>query len=358
MGNIVSSERNDDFLSEICSIIRQGRENSGIAVNRIMIDSYWLLGKRIVNEEQNGENRAQYGKQILKIASDELTKRFGKGFGIRNISYFRQFYLLFPDLEILHTRVQNLSWSHIRTVLRVDDENIRNWYLAEASREGWGVRLLNRNIATQYYQRLLLSHSQQAKNIVHQEMISKAPVDVSTQKLEFFKNPLVAEFLGISQDFAYSETALETAIINHLGKFLMELGKGFAFVARQQRINTDMGDYYIDLVFYNYILKCFVLVDLKTDAISHQDVGQMDMYIRMYDELKKRPEDNPTIGLILCSETSRDIARYSILNGNQQLFASKYLPYLPTIEELQKEIENQKEIFQLQFEKTEESDIT
>ncbi len=357
MEDVVSSERNNNFLSEICSIIQQGRENSGNAVNRIMIDSYWLLGKRIVNEEQNGENRAQYGKQILKFASEGLTKRFGKGFGIRNVSYFRQFYLSFPNLEILHTRVQNLTWSHIRTVLRVDDENVRNWYLSEASRECWSVRLLNRNIATQYYQRLLLSHSQQAKDIVRQEMIAKAPVEDSAQKLEFFKNPLVAEFLGIPQDFAYSETALETAIINHLGKFLMELGKGFAFVARQQRINTDTGDYFIDLVFYNYILKCFVLVDLKTDVISHQDVGQMDMYIRMYDELKKRPEDNPTIGLILCSETSRDIARYSILNGNQQLFASKYLPYLPTVEELQKEIENQKEIFQLQFEKTGESDI-
>ena len=226
----------------------------------------------------------------------------------------------------------------------VNDETARNWYMHEAAKEMWSVRTLHRNISSQYYHRLLQS---QAKNAVIEEM-KQLTAPMQNDKLEFIKNPVVAEFLGLAQNSQYTETELETTIITHLQKFIMELGKGYAFVARQQHIRTDMGDFYIDLVFYNYILKCFMLVDLKTEQISHQDVGQMDMYIRMYDELKRTEGDNPTIGLILCSQTSEDMARYSMLKDNDRLFQAKYLTFLPTKEELVNEIERQKMIFRLQ----------
>ena len=334
-------ELSKGFLHDIREIILDGRRNAFQSVNAIMIQSNWLLGKRIVEEEQHGQKRAEYGISLLKLLSSNLTREFGNGYGWRNLFYYRQFYQAFPDLNILHTRMQNLSWSHIKAVLRVNDESARDWYLKEASEEGWGVRTLDRNISTQYYQRLLMSQNQEK---VKTEMCKKS-ANLSLDKLEFIKNPMVAEFLGFVPNMDFAESDLESAIITHLQKFIMELGKGFAFVARQQHIATDAGDFFVDLVFYNYILKCFVLIDLKTARITHQDVGQMDMYIRMYDELKRSEGDNPSIGLILCSETSRDIARYSILNGSKQLFASKYLPYLPSEEELRREIEIQKEFF-------------
>ena len=229
-------------------------------------------------------------------------------------------------------------------MLRVQNEDARKWYLTEASKEHWSTRTLDRNINSQYYFRLLQSPK---KDAVVAEMKAKT-IDYENDKLEFLKNPVVAEFLGLSQNNDFTETKLETAIINHLQKFIMELGKGYAFVARQQLIRTDLKDYYIDLVFYNYILKCFLLVDLKTTEITHQDIGQMDMYIRMYDDLKRTEGDNPTIGLLLCAETSKDLARYSILHDNDQLFAAKYLTYLPKEEDLIAEIEQQKEFFELQ----------
>ena len=247
---------------------------------------------------------------------------------------------------IWNTRVPNLTWSHYRTLLRVSDAEARAWYLKEAVAEAWSVRTLDRNIGSQYYYRLLAS---QNKDAVKTEMKTLTS-PMQTNKLEFIKNPVVAEFLGLTNNSDFTESQLEQSILNHLQKFLMELGKGYAFVARQQHIATDAGDYFIDLVFYNYILKCFVLIDLKTTQISHQDVGQMDMYVRMYDELKRSEGDNPTIGILLCSETSQDIARYSVLHGNEQLFAAKYLTYLPTEEQLRTEIEAQKEIFRLQQE--------
>jgi predicted nuclease of restriction endonuclease-like (RecB) superfamily len=240
--------------------------------------------------------------------------------------------------------VPNLTWTHYRELLAVSDKDARSWYMQEASKEMWSVRTLHRNISSQYYNRLLLSH---AKEEVVNEMKQITTVSQG-DKLEFIKNPVVAEFLGIAQNVKFTESELEEAIINHLQKFILELGKGYAFVARQQHIRTDMGDFYIDLVFYNYILKCFMLIDLKTEQISHQDVGQMDMYIRMYDELKRTEGDNPTIGLILCSRTSEDMARYSMLKGNDRLFQAKYLTFLPTKEELANEIERQKMIFRSQ----------
>lgn len=249
-------------------------------------------------------------------------------------------------IKIQQTLPAELTWSHFKRLMRVDDENARLWYMHEAASQQWSYRTLDRNINSQYYYRLLQTPDDLKHEVVDE--MKTLTADYQKDKYAFIKNPVVAEFLGLPQNMAFSETKLETAIINHLQKFIMELGKGYAFVARQQLIRTDLKDYYIDLVFYNYILKCFLLVDLKTTEITHQDIGQMDMYIRMYDELKCSEGDNPTIGLLLCAETSKDLARYSILKDNQQLFAAKYLTYLPDKEQLLLEIERQKEIFAMQ----------
>ena len=332
------------LLADLREIVARGRAAAYASVNAAMIDTYWKIGRRIVEEEQHGSKRAEYGTGLLKELSMVLTAEFGKGFDARSLRFYRQFYLFFPQGKIWYTRVPNLTWSHFRTLLRVENEDARLWYLDEASRESWSVRTLDRNISSQYYHRLLAS---QNKAPVIAEM-KKNTAPMQADKLEFIKNPVVAEFLGLASNPGFTETKLEQCIITHLQKFLMELGKGYAFVARQQHIATDAGDFFIDLVFYNYILKCFVLIDLKTARITHQDVGQMDMYVRMYDERKRSEGDNPTIGILLCSETSEDIARYSVLHDSKQLFASKYLTYLPTKDELRREIEAQKEIFRLQ----------
>lgn len=337
----------NDIFKDVENIVEQARGYAYNAVNIAMVQRNWLLGKRIAEEELQGEDRAIYGKEIVKQLSIHLTNVYGKGFTQSNLYQFVQFYKFFP--EIFHTvcvKSQILSWSHYRTLLRVTDKDARDWYLQEAINEMWSVRTLDRNIASQYYYRLLQS---QNKKIVKEEMI-QITTPFQQDKLEFIKNPIVAEFLGLAPNADFSETKLESSIITHIQKFVMELGKGYAFVARQQHIKTDMGDYFIDLVFYNYILKCFLLIDLKTSRITHQDVGQMDMYVRMYDNLKRTQGDNPTIGLILCSETSEDMARYSVLHDNERLFQARYLTYLPTIEQLKEEIELQKEIFRQQHE--------
>lgn len=296
----------------------------------------------------NGEKRAEYGAEVIKKLSDELTSEYGKGFTKTNLYSFYSFYKAYP--EIFHAAsgksLPLLSWTHYRVLLQVDDSKARDWYEKEASEQSWSVRTLQRNISSQYYYRTLKS---QIKEPLEKEM-KELTAPYQLNKLEFIKNPVIAEFLGMSEDASFTETELEKSIISNLQKFLMELGKGYAFVARQQRIHTEKEDYYIDLVFYNYILKCFVLIDLKMSKISHQDVGQMDMYIRMYDELKRSEGDNPTIGIVLCSDTDEDIARFSVLHGNEQLFASKYKLYLPTEEELRAEIETQKAMFYLQQE--------
>jgi len=333
-----------NLLKDLRDIIASGRAVAYASVNAAMIDTYWKIGRRIVEEEQHGSKRAEYGTGLLNELSAALTAEFGKGYEARKLRDYRQFYLYFPQGKIWHSRVPNLTWTHFRTLLRVSDETARLWYLDEASRESWSVRTLDRNISSQYYHRLLAS---QNKAPVIEEM-KEITAPMQTNKLEFIKNPVVAEFLGLASNPDFTETKLEQRIITHLQNFLMELGKGYAFVARQQHIATDAGDFFIDLVFYNYILKCFVLIDLKTARITHQDVGQMDMYVRMYDERKRSEGDNPTIGILLCSETSEDIARYSVLHDSKQLFASKYLTYLPSKEELRREIEAQKEIFRLQ----------
>lgn len=334
----ITHTQTGDFIREIKRIIEIGRATAYTAVNQTMIATYWNIGRRIVEEEQQGKERAEYGKELIKMLAKELTHEYGSGFSQRYLAYFRQFYITVPNLEILQTRLQNLKWSHILTTLRVDDETARRWYLENASQQMWSVRTLNRNISTQYYERHF-----------KQPISSGTDMKAATpQKDEILKSPLIAEFLGFKPDESFSERDLESSIITHLRDFLMELGRGFAFVARQQHIRTDTEDYFIDLVFYNVVLKCYVLVDLKIGKIAHQDVGQMDMYVRMYDELRRTEGDNPTIGIVLCSETDADIAKYSILKGNEQIFATKYKLYLPTEEQLRREIERQKELYLMQ----------
>ena len=369
------------FISDIKAIIYTAKHKAYQAADLFQVAANWLIGKRIVEQEQHGRERAEYGKRIIELASEALTAEYGKGYSLTQIKNFKKFYLLFRDLDIqqgllakstrmsqtlsdqysvlipskgqtpsdqfeIRYNIPNLSWSHYERLLRVKDDDERDWYMREAAEENWGVRTLNRNIGSQYYHRLLQTPESKRGEVIDE--MKRLTADYQKDRHKFLRNPVVAEFLGFSQDAAYSETNLESAIIDHLQKFILELGKGFAFVARQQRIKTDMGEYYIDLVFYNYILKCFLLIDLKSSQISYEDVGQMDMYIRMYDELKCSEGDNPTIGLLLCSETSKDLARYSILKDSKQIYAAKYLTYLPTKEQLTAEIEHQKEIFALQ----------
>lgn len=331
-----------DFIHEIKQIVVQARQKAYTAINSAMVEAYWLMGKRIVEQEQQGKDRADYGSQLLKSLSKELTAEFGKGFSVNSLYYFRQFYLAFS--EKLPTAWGILTWSHYKRLLSVSNADARAWYLKEAAKQMWSYRTLDRNIGSQYYERLLLS---QHKDTVKSEMeTSTAPFE--RDRMEFIKNPTVAEFIGLAPNSDFTESDLESAIIGNLQKFLLELGKGFSFVARQKLIRTEKKDYFIDLVFYNYILKSFVLIDLKTTTITHQDVGQMDMYVRMYDERVRGEGDNPTIGIVLCSETDEDIARYSVLHDNDRLFASKYMLYMPTEEELREEIERQKEFYRLQ----------
>lgn len=332
------------LIDDLKALIEAGRNSAYAATNKALIETYWNIGRRIVEEEQHGEQRAEYKKQLIKTIADELMREYGKSFSSRNLYYYRKFYQYFPDLEILNTRVQNLNWSHFRMLLRVPDEDARIWYMNEAAKEGWSSRTLDRNISTQYYYRLLQSPK---KETVISEM-KRNTQNSQEKQYELIKSPIVAEFLGFKTEDTYLETDLESAILSHIRDFLMEMGRGFAFVARQQHIITETDDYFIDLVFYNIELKCYVLIDLKMGKISHQDVGQIDMYVRMYDELKCKEGDNPTIGILLCSETDEDIARYSVLHDNNRLFMSKYLTYLPTKEQLKREIERQKSIFYAQ----------
>jgi predicted nuclease of restriction endonuclease-like (RecB) superfamily len=257
------------------------------------------------------------------------------------LAYFRQLYLSFNDLEILHEVVQNLTWTHIRRLLSVTNPTARQWYLSHASKDMWSTTTLDRNINSQYYERRLAEQ----KEIV--DAIPSEPIAPFNDKdpLEYIKNPTIAEFMGFSRDTKYSESQLEQALIENLEKFILELGRGFAFVERQQHITTDLDDFYIDLVFYNFRMKRFVIFELKTHAMTHADVGQLDMYVRMYDDLVKGPDDNPTIGVLLCTDTDSTIARYSVLNDSQHLFAAKYMTYMPTEEELRHEIERQKQFF-------------
>ena len=331
----------NNYINEIKKILKNARQKAYTAVNSVMVEAYWEIGRRIVEEEQNGKERAEYGKEILQNLSKELTEEFGKGYSYRTLREIRQFYLMFSDFEKWRTVSAKLTWSHFQKVLRVSDEKARIFYLTEAAENMWSVRTLDRNISTLYYDRIVASID---KKTVEDEMKDKTK---KLQAEEFIKNPVVLEFLDLPSNMSYTENELEKALTDDIQKFMMELGKGFAFVERQQHIRTENSDFYIDLVFYNYILKCFVIVELKTGKLTHQDIGQLDMYVRMYDDLKKQENDNPTIGLLLCTDTDRTIIKYSVLNDNKNLFASKYINYLPSEEELINEIERQKVLFKI-----------
>ena len=331
----------NNYINEIKKILKNARQKAYTAVNSAMVEAYWEIGRRIVEEEQNGKERAEYGKEILQNLSKELTEEFGKGYSYRTLREIRQFYLMFSDFEKWRTVSAKLTWSHFQKVLRVSDEKARIFYLTEAAENMWSVRTLDRNISTLYYNRIVASID---KKTVEDEMKEKIK---SLQTEEFIKNPVVLEFLDLPTNMSYTENELEKALTDDIQKFMMELGKGFAFVERQQHIRTENSDFYIDLVFYNYILKCFVIVELKTGKLTHQDIGQLDMYVRMYDDLKKQENDNPTIGLLLCTDTDSTVIKYSVLNDNKNLFASKYVNYLPSEEELINEIERQKILFEI-----------
>ncbi|MEY3500848.1 MAG: hypothetical protein RL308_2517 [Bacteroidota bacterium] len=347
-----------NYIAEIKQILSSARQKAYAAVNSTMLEAYWLIGQRIVEEEQNGEKRAEYGKKVLENLSNELISEFGKGYSVRTLREFRQFYLTFPEFisiwrtafaesgsEFWRTVLAKLHWSHFQRVLKVSDKNARLFYLKEAAQNNWNIKTLDRNISTLYYQRLL---SSQIKEPVESEMIAYTK-EFQHDTLDFIKNPAVLEFLHLPTNMAYTEGNLEKALVDNLQKFILELGKGYAFVERQQLIRTETSDFFIDLVFYNYILKCFVIIELKTHKLTHQDIGQLDMYVRMYDDLKKQDSDNPTIGILLCTETDNTIAKYSVLNQNEQLFATKYLPYLPTEAELIAEIEREKLLIKQQL---------
>jgi len=319
----------------IAEVIAQARQQVRQAVNQHMVQAYWHIGRLIVEQEQQGQQRAEYGKQQLKQLSERLQAEFGKGFDVGNLRNMRQFYLTFPKHYTLRSV---LSWSHYRTLMRIENPAARQWYADEAADENWSVRALERQIGTLYYERLLAS---QDKSTVEQEAQEKTE-PLQDDPKHYLRDPYILDFLNLP-DKTWQESDLEQDIISNLQQFLLELGKGFAFVERQQRIRTDDGDYFIDLVFYNFHLKCFLLIDLKMHKLTHQDVGQMDMYVRMYEEHKRRPDDNPTIGLILCSERNNTVAKYSVLSESKQLFASKYLTALPTEEELARELERERE---------------
>lgn len=344
------------IFAEARGIIDNARSNAYRHINYELVLRNWRLGKLIAEDELEQQKRAQYGLKTIVVLSQYLTETYGRGFSRRDLYNYLSFYRLKHDLFVLKNQSGKivyslsaqsqglLSWTHYRTLLQELNDDARDWYEKESLEQTWSVRTLQRNISSRYYHRLLAS---QQKDLIRQEMLQLTAPLQNTDPVGFIKNPVIGEFLGFTADSSFCESELEQAIISNLEKFILEMGKGFAFVARQQHIHTEKEDYYIDLVFYNYILKSFVLIDLKTSKITHQDVGQMDMYVRMYDELKRTEGDNPTIGIVLCEDTDEDIARYSVLHDNDHLFASKYMLYMPTPEELRNEIERQKAIFYL-----------
>lgn len=351
---LIQYTKTDNILTDAKNIIDSAKSYAIKSVNWTLVQRNWLLCERIALEELKGENRAEYGKKVIKKLSKQLTEIYGSGFTKTNLYNFYNFYKTYAD--IFHTvcgksLIMYLDWSHFRILLQEENKDARDWYAQESVNESWSVRTLQRNISSQYYYRMLKSPK---KDLVRAEM-KQLTADYQTQKEEFVKDPVILEFLGFSENETLLESTLENSLISNLQKFLMELGKGYAFVGRQMHIHTEKKDYYIDLVFYNFILKCFVLIDLKTETITHQDVGQMDMYVRMFDELKRSEGDNPTLGILLCADTDADIAKYSVLKGNEQLFATKYRLCLPTEEQLRKEIESQKNQYYLAHPEKEEA---
>ena len=348
-----------EFYESIAQVLRAARAKAYRAVSSTQVEAYWNIGRMIVEEEQEGRERAKYGERLLKELSLRLTQDFGKGFDESNLRYMRQFYASFPirdalrhesskdhlaeslpnsPASILRALRRELRWTHYRILIRVENMKAREWYMNEAADQNWSTRALERQINSLYYERLIMSKD---KVPVGEEMQERtAPLAPVPE--DFIKDPYVLEFLGMPDVHQFRESELEQAIVDKLQAFMLELGRGFAFVARQKRISTETKDFFIDLVFYNYILKCFVLIDLKTGELTHQDIGQMDMYVRLYEDKMKGAGDNPTIGIILCTEKDATVVKYSVLKENKRLFAAKYKLYLPTEQELIEEIEREK----------------
>jgi len=352
MRNIVDSGSPDSetlqLLARLAEIIRGARQRALQAVDAVQVQTCWLVGQHIVEFEQGGQARAAYGKRLLTTLADSLSNQFGKGFDVSNLRKMRMFYLTFPIRDTLRLE---LSWSHYRSLLKVENPKAREWYVKEAIIQNWSTRALDRQISTLYYERLLSSTDRQAIEAEATEQIQT----LQQTPRDFVRDPVMLEFLGLPNTGRLLETDLEQALMNQLQSFLLELGKGFAFVARQQRISTESKDFYIDLVFYNYLLKCFVIFDLKKGELTHQDIGQMDMYVRMYDDLKRSPDDNPTVGIVLCTHKDASIVRYSVLHGNEQLFASKYMLVLPSEDELRAELDRERATLLAQQTNQEES---
>ena len=329
------------LLGSLRQLIADSRQQVLRAVDVVQVQTYWHIGRHIVEFEQGGALRAAYGRGLLTQLGRALTAEFGRGFEERNLRNMRAFYVAFPNWNALRSE---LSWTHYRLLLRVDSAEARQWYVREAAAQNWSTRALERQIGSLYYERLLLSQDKAA--VTSEAQANMATLEQSPRA--FVRDPVMLEFLGLPDTGRLLEAKLETALMDKLQQFLMELGKGFAFVARQQRISTETQDFYIDLVFYNYLLKCFVLIDLKTGPLTHQDVGQMDMYVRMYDDLRRGEGDNPTVGILLCGSKDKSVVRYSVLNGSEQLFASKYRLVLPSEEELRLELQRDREEIEAQ----------
>ncbi len=330
----------ESLHGDIRRILDEARRHVRQTVNDAMVQAYWHIGRLIVENEQGGAARAAYGKKVLAELSQRLSAEYGKGFSPQSLWNFRQFYIEFP---ILSTAWRELRWSHYKLLMRVKDANARDWYATETISQGWSVQALDRQISTLYYERLL---SSQNKDAVCGEALALVAEQAAPDPRDFIRDPYVLEFLGAQPGVTLYESELESGLIAQLQAFLLELGKGFAFVARQKHVRVENEDCFIDLVFYNYLLKCFVLVDLKVGKLAHQDVGQMDMYVRVFEEQYRAEGDNPTLGLILCSERNEAVAKYSLLVDSQQLFASRYRAFLPTEAELQAELQRDRALLE------------
>ncbi len=332
------------LLQQVQTVLRTARQQAQRSVNRVMVEAYWHVGRLIVADEQAGQARAAYGARVLDQLAQRLKGEFGPGFSAANLRNFRQFHLTFGWDEICDTPCSELSWSHWRSLMRLPDAAARRWYAAEAQQQAWSVAALQRQMGTLYYERLLSSQDQAAVQAEAQALVQR---DARPDPRDFIRDPYVLDFLGAQPGAALYERDLEQGLLNQLQKFLLELGKGFAFVARQQHLRVEGEDAYVDLVFYNFILKCFVLVELKVGKLSHQDVGQMEMYVRVWDERQRSEGDGPTIGLILCSERNEAVARYSRLADGGPLYASRYQAWLPTEAELQAELSRDRALWEL-----------
>jgi predicted nuclease of restriction endonuclease-like (RecB) superfamily len=322
------------LYEEVKSVLELARSRAYAAVNFAMVEAYWHVGRLIV-ERQGGEERAEYGKRLMQYLAERLTSDYGKGFDESNLRYMRKFYLTFPIRDALR---HELGWTHYRMIMKVENERARQFYLDECVKSNWSTRQLERQINSFFYERLLSSRGAEAKKAVSVEIFNKEP-DISA--LDIIKDPYVLEFIGLNHNEHHFESDLEKALITHIQKFLLELGRGFTFESRQKRISFDGEHFYIDLVFYNYILKCFVLIDLKTGKLTHQDIGQMQMYVNYYTRELMNEGDNPPIGIILCADKNESVVRFTLPEDNTQIYASKYKLYLPTEDELLRELETE-----------------